>query len=150
MHLQAVQVGQLGVPVLGVLVHLPDLARLVGIEDEGAGAWGNLDLLQIEVVLFQGLLAVDHVPARGDGRNEEASRGAEGELHRQRIDHPDLLHGVEHAFPGAEDARGWEDDVVKAGLHVVGGEESAIMELDAVSQMEGVRQPIAGHLPRVG
>src|SRR6516164_11635368 len=46
--------------------------------------------------------------------------------------------------------RGGEDDVVKAGLHVVGGEGSAIMELDPVSQMEGVRQPIAGHLPRVG
>src|SRR5215471_6983266 len=114
-------------------MHLPDLARLVGIEDEGAGAWGNLDLLQIEVVLFQGLLAVDHVPARGDGRNEKALRGSEGELHRQRVDHLDLLHGVKHAFPGAEDAGGREDYVVKASLHIVGGEGSAIMELDPVS-----------------
>jgi len=65
-----------------------------------------------------------------------------GRLHR--------LHGPVLLLAARGHVGGGEDDLVVGGLHVLGGHEAAVVELDPVTQLEGVGALVRGDRPRLG
>src|SRR5438132_1565695 len=65
---QTVQIREGGVPVVRVPLHEPDFVLLSRDVPERAGPWVVRGLSKVVVVLLQGLLADDDVPAAGEGR----------------------------------------------------------------------------------
>src|SRR5574341_1211372 len=147
-ELDPVQVGQGRVPVVRVALELPELARLVGVEYEGAsarvGPRARLDFLQVEVVIFQGLFALDDVPSRGNRGDEGASGSLEDKLDGLGVHRLHLGDALEGTSPGANHAGGWKDDTVKGGLHILRSQYGAVVELHPLPQVKGVSQPVIG------
>src|SRR6516162_10788663 len=67
----AIEVGQAFVPVVRVSFHYPDFVLDPPLRLEGTGTGDVKDFAQIVIILFQRLLAEDHVPAAGEGGHHE-------------------------------------------------------------------------------
>src|SRR6266568_5084757 len=78
--LDAIEVGQAVVPVVRVSLHYPDLVLDPALRLKGTGTRDVEDLAQIEIILFQRLLAEDHVPAAGEGGHHEIDGAWRGQL----------------------------------------------------------------------
>ena len=74
----AVEVWQPLVPVIRVLLDYPDLVLDIADCAERAGAGVDGQLAQVVVVVLQGLLADDHVPAAGERQHDESLRARLG------------------------------------------------------------------------
>ena len=89
--------------------------------------------------------ALTMAPARSaEHQRQRAARGAEVELHRQRIDDVDRGHRGEVTLGDAGLV------AVEVGLDDVGGERRAVLELDALTQLEGERGAVVAEGPLGG
>ena len=79
---------------------------------------------------------------------EGGERGAEGEAHRERVDH---LDAPDRGEVGAQArARGDVQDLVEGELDVVGAEWGAVVPGDTAPQREGGHEPVLARRPRLG
>src|SRR5438309_2322887 len=122
---QTVQIREGGVPVVRVPLHEPDFVLLSRDVPERAGPWVVRGLSKVVVVLLQGLLADDDVPAAGEGREHKATRPGflESELDLVGTEHANLAHGGEERSAWNYDPRRGPDDPGERRLHVLCGEE---------------------------
>jgi len=58
-----------------------------------------------------------------------------------------VIDGVEEDAAGAVDALGWVDDALEVDEDVLAGEGGAVVELDALAEVEGVGHPVLRHVP---
>src|SRR5262244_1406346 len=72
--LQAVEIGQAGVPVLRILFDNPDFFIDPRHVSEWACARDIRDMPEVIVVILQGLLAHNDIPATGEGAEHEGCR----------------------------------------------------------------------------
>src|SRR5262249_10488097 len=80
---------------------------------------------------------------------EERRKGrAEGELHRVLVDDGNLLQGPQPGDVGRR-VRGI-DDAVEVELDGVGVERRAVVEGEALAEVEGVLQSVRGDVPTLG
>ncbi len=145
-QLEAVQIGDLRIPVVRVPHHHPLLGDLALLEHEGAGA-GRDHLAEVLVVLVQGLLGVDDHRRGREELEEVRLRLLEDEPHVEAVDRLDLGHRRELVLVDAGHARRREDDARERGHHVGRAERGAVVELHAVAQLERVRLAVRRHLP---
>src|SRR5260221_10193168 len=76
----AIEVGQILVPVIRVSLHHPDLVLDPPFRLKRTGTGDVENFSQIVIILFQRLLAVDHVPAAGEGGHHEIDGAWRGQL----------------------------------------------------------------------
>ena len=137
------------VPVIGVALHDPDFlvpARDV-LERPGAGVVHHL--AQVALVVLERLFAHDDVPAAGEGAEHVrlGARLGHPELDFVWIDDDDLADGGEQRCARDHDALRRMRDAIVGRLHVVGGEVGAVVELDALAQVERVLLAVRRDLP---
>ena len=137
-QLQPVQIGKLGIPVVGIPHHHPLLGHLPLLEHEGPGAGGD-DLAEILVVLVQSLLGVDDHRRWGEQLEEVGPGLLEGELHREAVDGFHLLDRRELILVEAGHSRRREDDAGERGHHVGRAERHPVVELHSVPQLNRTR-----------
>src|SRR5882672_10109918 len=147
--LQLVHERQPLVPVVGEALHDPDFLVLARDVLERARARVVHHLAQVALVLLERLLADDDVPAARE-RAEHVRFGPrlrQSELDRVRIDHDDFAHRREERRARDDHALGRVGDAVVGRLHVLGREIGAVVELDALAQVEGVLLTVGRDLP---
>src|SRR5437879_4485276 len=149
---QTVQIREGGVPVVRVPLHEPDFVLLSRDVPERAGPWVVRGLSKVVVVLLQGLLADDDVPAAGEGREHKATRPGflESELDLVGTEHANLAHGGEERSAWNYDPRRGPDDPGERRLHVLCGEVGPVVKLHAAPQVEGVALAVGCDVPTVG
>ena len=148
-ELDAVEIGQALVPVVGVLLHHPDFVLDAALALERSGAGDIDDAAQVVLVVLQRLLAHDAVPAAGDRAHDEGGRPRlrELELHGVLVRRGDLAHRGEQGAARDADARRRLGDTVEGRLDVFRGELGAVVELHVLAQVEGVGLAVLGDLP---
>src|SRR5262249_9361080 len=140
----AVEIGQSLVII--IFVALP-LDRLTGLVFDELERTGSEDVFLIPArVLIENLLLVDPGEGVGERRQECAGREFETEDHGQWIGGLDLVDHDIKTLARAGHTFGWIDDLVPARGYVVSGQWRAVMELDAVADLEGVGPAVIGRL----
>src|SRR5262249_1005715 len=116
--LQAVQIGQALVPVVGVLLHDPDFFVSPLYVFEWACAGKGFDWAQAVIVLFQGLFTHDDVPATGKGSQHKIlwARFAQLELDGMAVAHVDRFHSRKEGRTWTAKALGGKDDAREGGV----------------------------------
>ena len=124
--------------------HAPDVA-------ERTGARRKHDLAHVVVVVLQGLLAQDHIPAAGNRRHDEIRRSRLGKLELDRIfvAHIDLGDRLEQNAAWNADAFRWPDDAIERRLHIICSEVRSVAELHPLPQKERIGLAVLGNLPAV-
>ena len=101
-------------------------------------------------VLVEDLLLVDVGERVGERRQKGRGREFEAEDDGLRVGRLDLVDHQEIALPRAEDALRRKDDLVPARRDVGRGQRRAVMEFDAVADLEGVGLAAVGRLRHLG
>ena len=101
-------------------------------------------------VLFQNLLLVDEGVRIGEGRQEGARRKFETDHDGRGIGRLDLVHHVEIAGARAQHALWREGDHLEALRDILGGQRVAIVELDALPDLERVGLVVIGRFRHFG
>jgi hypothetical protein len=101
-------------------------------------------------ILGQDVRLVD--PAIGGGEADQEGRFGplEPEPHRRRVGGLDRLHHLVRPLAGGDDPRRREDDLVVARLDVARRHRTAIVEADALAQLERIGQCVRRDRPRLG
>ena len=139
----AVAVGRLGPRLVVVVADHPDVdVRLPLDELEGAGADVLGDLGRRRILLGD-LLRVDggEVVRVGQGDQDDARLLLELDLHRGPVDGPHALHRGPHGL-GLD---GVPAPPLQRGDHVVAGHLLSVVEPDALTQLDRVREPVRAH-----
>ena len=104
------------------------------------------------MIVLECFLADNHVPAAGEARHDELGGPGLGQLELDRVlvADVDLIHRGKQDRARDGDAGRRLGDAVVGGLHVVGGEVGAVVELHVLAQEEGVGLAVLGDLPAVG
>src|SRR5262249_49868637 len=116
--LQAVQIGQALVPVVGVLLHDPDFFVSPLHVFEWACAGKGFDRAGVVLFLFQVFFAHDDVPATGKGPQYEIlwARFAQLELDSMAVAHVDRFHSREEGRTWTAKTLGRKDDAREGGV----------------------------------
>ena len=130
--------------VIGIALAAHEGAGLTGLEHERARA--HHVLLVPAWVGIELRLRVHEVEWIGDRRDERSGGILELEHHRLVVGQGHALDHAELLLARARDALRREDDALEAGMHVVGGERRAVMELDALADLEREGLAVVGRL----
>ena len=145
---EAVEVRLALVPVVRVL--LADDVRALDVLDERERP-GSHDVLLVPVhVLREDVGLVDEVVGRQERRDERARLLFQLEHDGQRVRCFDRGDIRVLALAGRADAGGREDDLVVGGLYVFRRHVRAVVELDALAQLERIGQPVVRSRPAFG
>ena len=142
--LHGIEVGLAFLVVVRVALELDRGARLVADELEGAAS----DRLGIQVMArFHQLLRHDRGAGKRHVDQERPGALAEPEAHGQRIDDLDRLDGLDLRAVGIAGIRLAQP--VEREFDVLGGERIAVVEGDAVAQLEGVGEAVLATSRRI-
>src|SRR5712671_2074646 len=136
----AIEVRQAFVPVVRVSLHHPDLVLDPPLCLKGAGTRDVEDLAQIVIILFQRLLAEDHVPAAGEGGHHEIDGAWRGQLEFDGVfvARVDLADRPEQRSARDADAGRRFRDAVEGRFYVSRYEIRPVVELDTLAQVKRV------------
>src|SRR5882762_5744642 len=145
----AVEVGQAFVPVVRVSLHYPDLVLDPPLRLKWTGTRDVEDLAQVVIILFQRLLAEDHVPAAGKGRHHEIDRARRGQLEFDSVlvARVDLADRPEQRGARDADAGRRFRDAVEGCFYVSRCEIRPVMELDTLAQVKRVGLAVLRNFP---
>jgi len=128
--------------VVRVLLEDHLLLDLPVVEDERTGA--ERRLVEVAVLLDAGL-ADDEAPEAAERGQQARERFLGDEFHDVLAGRLDLVHRDEVGFAGR-----LLEQPIERELHVGGGQLLAVVELHALAQLEGPREPVGAGLPRLG
>src|SRR5207244_4139619 len=125
--------------VIGIALAANDGARLARVEYEGAGA--HHVLLVPALILVEDRLRIDEIVRRRQQRDEAARRIFQLEDDGLVVGRRDALDHAELSLAGAVARILGKDDALERGFDVLGRERRAVVELDALPNLEGVDLP---------
>src|SRR5438128_2821203 len=151
-ELNAVQIGQAGVPEVGVALHHPDFFIDAFHMPEWASARSIQLLAQIVVVVFQRLLAHNRVKAASKRPQDErlGPRLTQCKYDGMGITHGDRFHSRKQRRTRAAKTLGWKDQALERRLDVLSGQLSTIVKFHPLAQEKRVGFAVSGNLPAVG
>ena len=150
-HLDPINIGQFGIPVIGVGLHRQLLAADVLDKAEGAGAGGDGKLAQVIIVGGQLFGRIDDGVIAGHDLQEVGGRLLERKddglciRGTYRCHHRQLLFDA-----GNREVGWWIDDAVKGRDHIVGVKRGAVMVGNALAQGKGIAQLVIRKRPGFG
>ena len=150
-HLNAVDIGQFWIPVIGVGLHRQLLAADVFDKTERAGAGGDSQLAQVIIVGGQLFGRIDDGVIAGHDLQEVGGRLLERKddglciRGTYRCHHRQLLFDA-----GNREVGWWIDDAVKGSDHIIGVKRGAVMEGNALAQGKGIAQLVIRKRPGFG
>src|SRR5262249_22637782 len=114
-----------------------------------AGTGEVKDLAKVIIILFQRLLAKDHVPAAGEGGHHEIDRAwrSQFEFDDILVARIDLADRPEQRSARNADASRRFGDAVKGRLYVGRCEISPVVELDPLTQVKRIGLAVLGDFP---
>src|SRR5712691_365374 len=133
--LQTVEIGQAGVPVLRILLYNPDFFIGPRYVPEWACAGEIGHIPEVIVVVLQGLLAHDDIPAAGEGAEHEVrwTGFAQLELDGIAVADSDLAHRREQGSAWDADAFRRPDNPGIGGFDILRRELCPVVELDPLA-----------------
>ena len=149
--LDAIEIGQSLVPVVRIPLHDPDLFIDALLMPERTGARVVHHLAQVIIVVLQGLLAHNDIPATGKGPQHEflGPRFTQFEFDSVRVADVDRFHRRKQGCAWTAKTLGRENDALICRLDVLGGKISTIVKFHAFTQEKRVGFAVLGNLPTV-
>src|SRR4051794_38142464 len=145
----AIEIRQGFVPVIRGSLPYPDLIFDPPFRLEGAGTGDVEDPAQTVIILFERLLAEDHVPAAGEGGHHEIDGAWRGQLEFDGVlvARVDLADRPEQRRARDADAGRRFGDAVKGSFYVSRCEIRPVVELHPLAQMKRVGLAVLRYFP---